>query len=54
MKMRVNELVKLVLFYHKKGTQAVEMWLIAQMKAYSMLMKDWTFLCGRNHLCRLF
>ena len=31
-------------------TQAVEMWLMAQMKAYSMLMKNWALICGLGHL----
>ena len=29
---------------------AVEMWLIAQMKAYYMLMKNWALICGLGHL----
>ena len=33
-------------------TQAVEMWLIAQMKAYNMLMKNWALICGLGHLCK--
>ena len=28
------------------------MWLIAQMKAYSMLMKNWALICKLGHLCK--
>ena len=28
------------------------MWLMAQMKAYSMLMKNWALICGLGHLCK--
>ena len=28
------------------------MWLIAQMKAYNMLMKNWALICGLGRLCK--
>ena len=30
------------------------MWLIAQMKAYSMLIKNWALICKLGHLCKGF
>ena len=39
---------------HKVTRRNVQMWLMAQMKAYTMPMKNCTLLCGPFHLRRLF
>ena len=39
---------------HKVTRRNVQMWLMAQMKAYTMPMKNCTLLCGPFHFRRLF
>ena len=40
--------------FHEVWALDVQMWLIAQMKAYSMLMKNWALICKLGHLCKGF
>ena len=38
--------------FHEVWALDVQMWLIAQMKAYSMLIKNWALICRLGHLCK--
>ena len=40
--------------FHEVWALDVQMWLIAQMKAYSMLMRNFALICGLGHLCKGF
>ena len=40
--------------FHEVWALDVQMWLIAQMKAYIMLMRNFALFCGLGHLCKGF
>ena len=40
--------------FHEVWALDAQMWLIAQMKAYSMLMRNFALICGLGHLCKGF